>query len=66
MNIHCPRCARDFTDPRTEMLDGDEAICPHCGARHVFRCAAGAAEGPDAPRPLHHVNGNSPRQDESP
>jgi len=39
--IHCPRCMNDFVDARSELRDGDEAICPNCGAHHVFRLASG-------------------------
>jgi hypothetical protein len=35
----------EFVDARSELRDGDEAICPNCGAHHVFRLAgAGDAD----------------------
>jgi len=49
IRIHCPRCVRDFTDPREELQAGDEAICPHCGARHLFS-GDPDGEAPDARR----------------
>lgn len=63
MKIHCPRCAHDFVDTRDEMADGDQAICPHCGARHVFRCADVGGRGGDAPRELRQVNGTAAAPD---
>lgn len=59
MKIHCPRCARDFVDCRDEMADGDQAICPHCGARHVFRCAEPGTHDGEAHRGLSQVNGTA-------
>jgi hypothetical protein len=35
--IHCGRCATEFVDARNQICEGDEAACPHCGARHEFR-----------------------------
>ena len=63
VTIHCPRCARDFVDSRDQMADGDQAICPHCGARHLFRCAD-AAPADDAlrePRPLNGTAAMRPK-----
>ena len=63
MKIHCPRCAHDFVDTRDEMADGDQAICPRCGARHVFRCADPGGQGGDARRELRQINGTAAADD---
>jgi len=34
--IHCSSCDTEFVDARSEVRAGDEATCPHCGARHMF------------------------------
>ncbi len=62
VKIHCPRCTHDFIDARDEMADGDQAICPHCGARHVFRCAAPDTDGAER-RALRQINGTAARRD---
>jgi len=36
LTIHCTACEADFVDSRSELKEGDEAICPTCGARHEF------------------------------
>ena len=33
LTMHCSVCSSDFVDSRVELKDGDEAICPKCGAR---------------------------------
>jgi len=32
--MHCSSCSTDFIDSRPELRDGDEAVCPKCGAHH--------------------------------
>ena len=66
IRIHCPRCSRDFTDPREDLRDGDEAICPHCGARHLFRCGAEDKDGGDARCGLIKVNGTAAGRNKMP
>jgi predicted nucleic acid-binding Zn-ribbon protein len=34
--LHCIACGAAFVDSRTELVDGDEATCPTCGARNAF------------------------------
>jgi len=34
--LHCAACGAEFVDSRPELLDGDEANCPKCGARNAF------------------------------
>jgi hypothetical protein len=36
LTIHCTACEADFIDSRIELKEGDEAICPTCGAHHEF------------------------------
>ena len=35
-NLHCAACGAEFVDSRPTIADGDEAICPKCGARNAF------------------------------
>jgi len=35
--IHCAECETEFVDARSQVRAGDEAICPRCGAHHVFK-----------------------------
>jgi predicted nucleic acid-binding Zn-ribbon protein len=34
--LHCAACGAEFVDSRPTLVDGDEAICPKCGARNAF------------------------------
>lgn len=34
--LHCAACGAEFVDARPTLVDGDEAICPKCGARNEF------------------------------
>ncbi len=34
--LHCAACGAGFVDSRLDLVDGDEAICPTCGARNAF------------------------------
>jgi DNA-directed RNA polymerase subunit RPC12/RpoP len=34
--LHCAACGGEFVDSRPELVDGDEAMCPKCGARNAF------------------------------
>ena len=34
--LHCAACGGTFVDSRLELVDGDEATCPKCGARNAF------------------------------
>jgi hypothetical protein len=34
--LHCATCGAAFVDSRPTLVDGDEAICPTCGARNAF------------------------------
>ena len=36
MTLRCDACGGEFVDSRTELVDGDEATCPKCGARNAF------------------------------
>ena len=36
MSLHCAACGAEFIDSRRELIDGDEAKCPKCGARNAF------------------------------
>jgi predicted nucleic acid-binding Zn-ribbon protein len=36
MSLHCTACGAGFVDSRQDLVDGDEAICPKCGARNAF------------------------------
>jgi hypothetical protein len=48
----------DFVDARSELRDGDEAVCPRCGAHHVFRLtSAGDADVFGATNGGQPVNG---------
>jgi DNA-directed RNA polymerase subunit RPC12/RpoP len=35
-SLHCAACGAEFVDSRPTLVDGDEAICPKCGARNAF------------------------------
>jgi DNA-directed RNA polymerase subunit RPC12/RpoP len=35
-SLHCAACGAGFVDSRPMLVDGDEAICPTCGARNAF------------------------------
>jgi DNA-directed RNA polymerase subunit RPC12/RpoP len=49
--IHCTECGTDFVDARSDVRAGDEAICPRCGAHHVFEAGVpGSDEGLALPR----------------
>lgn len=34
--LHCAACGAEFVDSRPDLVDGDEATCPKCGARNAF------------------------------
>ena len=34
--LRCATCGAEFVDSRPELVDGDEANCPKCGARNAF------------------------------
>ena len=34
--LRCAACSAEFVDSRSTLVDGDEAICPKCGARNAF------------------------------
>jgi hypothetical protein len=34
ITIQCTRCKSEFIDSRVELAEGDEAVCPKCGARN--------------------------------
>jgi DNA-directed RNA polymerase subunit RPC12/RpoP len=34
--LRCDACGGEFVDSRPELVDGDEATCPRCGARNAF------------------------------
>lgn len=34
--LHCAACGSAFVDSRPDLVDGDEATCPKCGARNAF------------------------------
>ena len=36
VRLRCSGCGDEFVDSRREIADGDEAICPKCGARNEF------------------------------
>lgn len=36
VNVRCSACNEEFIDSRKDIADGDEAICPKCGARNEF------------------------------
>jgi predicted nucleic acid-binding Zn-ribbon protein len=43
INVHCAGCGSEFVDSRTELVEGDEAICPKCGTRNAFASAIAEA-----------------------
>lgn len=34
--LRCASCSAEFVDSRSTLVDGDEAVCPKCGARNAF------------------------------
>jgi len=42
--IHCAGCGTEFVDARNDVRAGDAAICPHCGAHHVFKANVEAGD----------------------
>ena len=34
--LHCVACGGAFVDSRPDLVHGDEATCPTCGARNAF------------------------------
>jgi len=47
--IHCAGCGTEFVDARNDVRAGDAAICPHCGAHHVFKVGMEAGDGSALP-----------------
>ncbi len=36
ITLRCATCSAAFVDSRIELVEGDEATCPSCGARNAF------------------------------
>jgi len=36
ITLHCAACGAEFVDSRPDLVRGDEATCPKCGARNAF------------------------------
>ena len=43
VSVRCSACGEEFIDSRKEIAEGDEAMCPKCGARNEFTRGFAAA-----------------------